>query len=309
MKIITLTLNPAFDLHCEANDLALYRENILRISSREAGGKGVNISRALDATGIESTAILLVGEENGAEYLKMLEKDGINTQAIQRNGRIRENITVHEPKRAETRLSFGGMEADESVICDMLGLIGEVGEDSIITLTGSLPNGLHSDNVLKALRWLKENGARIVIDSRSVGLRELCDFAPWLIKPNKQEAESYLGCAIDSPRDAIKVACELRAHGLENAMISLGAEGAVLANQDGYYYAKAPYADAVSTIGAGDSMIAGFIAATLDGLSPEGCLSRAVAYGTAACTQIGTMPPTACEIARFEKEISVTKEI
>ena len=95
MKIITLTLNPAFDVHCSADHFEACHENLAVITEREAGGKGVNISRALSMNGVPNLALLAVGDENGADFCRELDKDAMTYDVIELKGRIRENITIH----------------------------------------------------------------------------------------------------------------------------------------------------------------------------------------------------------------------
>ena len=303
MKIITLTLNPAFDVHCTANGFLPYHESIVQITSREAGGKGVNISRALTAAGRKSTAVVIVGKENGDEFCRMLERDALSFVPILQDGRIRENLTLHEDHNPETRISFGGFALTDAALCELEHLIGAIGTDTVVTFTGSIPSGTNARPLLSMLQTAKKKGAKIVIDSRSVTLSEILDFKPWLIKPNRDEIEAYIGKSVETTEDAVQIAKTLCASGIENVMISLGKNGAVLATSEDCFYAKAPTIDVISTIGAGDSMIAGFIDAICEGLSPQACLTRAVAFGTAACLRNGTKPPIPTEIEAFENQI------
>lgn len=116
MNIYTLTLNPAFDVHAHAEAFALHRESVAAVLSRDAGGKGVNISRALRALGTENEAFVVLGKENGAEFSAALHADGIRYTPFWTEGRIRENITLHVPNEKETRLSFRGFAADDGVL-------------------------------------------------------------------------------------------------------------------------------------------------------------------------------------------------
>ena len=305
MKIITLTLNPAFDIHCEANHFIPYRESIVNVTSREAAGKGVNISRALAAFGRKNTAVVVVGNENGNEFCDMLKDGGLSFVPIFQSGRIRENITLHQEQHPETRVSVGGFALDETVLDQITDAIGKVDADTIITLTGSIPAGIPINALLDLLERAKESGAKIVIDSRSVTLAEILDFKPWLIKPNRDEIEQYTGKSIQTPNDAITIAKELCAQGVENAMISLGQDGAVLATASGSFHVQPPTIHALSTIGAGDSTIAGFIDAYCQNLSPAQCLIRAVAFGTAACMRDGTQPPIPSDAQDIESNITL----
>lgn len=299
MKIVTLTLNPAFDIHCACEDFRPYHESVARIASRDAAGKGINISRALRAVGTDSRAVCVVGRENGAEFCRALEAQGLAVVPVWTDGRIRENITLHEAEGRETRISFEGFPTRDEILGQVAQAIGEADAQTVVTLTGSIPAGIATADVLALLNGLRERGSRVVIDSRSVTLRELVGFRPWLIKPNRDEAEGYTGRKIDGAEDAAEIARTLFAQGIDNVLLSLGAEGAVLASAEGTFYAKAPAARVYSTIGAGDSMIAGFLDGAGRGLSAADCLRRAVAFGTAACMREGTCPPKQEDVERL----------
>ena len=307
MKIVTLTLNPAFDVHCFAENFQPYHESVAKITSTEAGGKGVNISRALTYNGVENVAVVVVGKENGASFCDALEKDGLRVVGVWTEGRIRENITLHERKNPETRISFDGFTCDRDILRQVEQNVGAVDEDTVVTFTGSIPKGISSAEVLAMLNGFREKGAKIVIDSRSVSLDELTAFKPWLIKPNKDEAEGYTGERIESVDDAAAFARKLHEKGVDNAVVSLGGDGAVLACAAGTFYAQTPSVAVVSTIGAGDSMIAGFLDGVFKELPVEKVLARAAAYGTAACMKDGTLPPEPSEVARLETRIQVKK--
>jgi fructose-1-phosphate kinase PfkB-like protein len=126
--------------------------------------------------------------------------------------------------------------------------------------------------------------------------------APFLIKPNEEEIVAYTKTEISLPSDAIKAAKLIRGNGVENVMISLGSQGAMLVCDDGAFVATPPRIDALSTIGAGDSSIGGFLAAMANGLDAEACLQTAVAFGSAACLTRGTRPPKKEDILRLLQE-------
>ena len=305
MKIVTLTLNPAFDVHCFCDNFKPYHESIAQITSRDAGGKGVNISRALTANGTENLAIVIVGKENGTEFCQALQKDGLSVSAVWVDGRIRENITLHQTKNPETRISFEGFSCKNCVLEEIKERIGKVNSQTIITFTGSISKGIEVTEVLALLSDFKKMGAKIVIDSRSVSLADLKEFKPWLIKPNKDEAEAYANRKTENVNDAIIVASEIYGKGVDNVIISLGGDGAVYACKGGVMVAQAPSVPVCSTIGAGDSMVAGFIDGINKGLMDEQVLKLAVAYGTAACQQEGTKPPCLEDIQALEKKVFV----
>ena len=308
MKIITLTLNPAFDIHCYVPAFAPYHENLAKITDNEAGGKGVNISRALTVNGVDNLAIVVVGDENGDSFLKRLTADKMNYLAITVEGRIRENITLHTDNADETRISFEGFKTDESILASVLEkLDSEELDGSIITFTGRVPSGISMSAVKEFLNALNKKGARIVIDSRSFTLEDIVEVGPWLIKPNQEEISAYLNCEIDSFEDALSGAKALHAKGIENVMISLGSKGALLVCSEGAFVAAPPKIEALSTIGAGDSSIGGFLAAAKSGKGAEGMLRLAVSYGTAACLTEGTRPPRKTDVESVYEQVTVNK--
>lgn len=294
MKIITLTLNPAFDLHCHTPHFAPYHENLAEITEYQAGGKGVNISRALTVCGVENLAFLVLGEENGDAFEKQMKADGMSYRALSVPGRIRENITLHTEGADETRISFSGFSADAALLARVEAeLMPLLTDGCFVTFTGRVPNGMDMPSVKAFLRRLRERGVRVVIDSKSFSLDDLLEVKPWLIKPNEEEIAEYLGRTVSSFDEVRSAAEKLHRAGIANVMISLGAKGALLACEDGTFTAYPPKITAVSTIGAGDSSIGGFLAAAAAGEDSAGMLRRAVSYGTAACLTSGTRPPRA----------------
>ena len=235
------------------------RLNLATITEREAGGKGVNISRALTMNGVDNLALLAVGDANGADFCRELDKDGMTYEAIELKGRIRENITIHTKDAPETRLSFTGFATDESLLEKFEEkLLPMLESGDLVTFTGSVPSGISMAAVKGFIANIKNTGAKVVIDSRSFKKDDLIETKPWLIKPNEEEIAVYLGREIDSFESVMDGAMALYESGIENVMISLGSKGALLVCADGAFIAHPPKIKAISTIGAGDSSIGGF---------------------------------------------------
>ncbi|MBE6600689.1 MAG: 1-phosphofructokinase family hexose kinase [Ruminococcaceae bacterium] len=308
MKCITLTLNPAFDRHCSVPAFVPFREHLAKNESAYAGGKGVNISRALSANGIGSLAVVVLGDENGAPYAKALENDGLHFSALTVGGRIRENLTVHTDDR-ETRISFEGFTSDDGLLDRVYETVkSELDENTVLTFTGRAPSGVSLSAILRFLEKIRATGAKTVIDSKSISdLNDLISAKPWLIKPNGEEISEYLHREISSFSEILEAAKSIHGAGIENVMVSLGKEGALLVCSGGEYICTPPKIEAISTVGAGDSSIAGFITAHLSGLDAKEALCRAVAYGTAACLRKGTLPPLPDDINRIIKSVKLSK--
>lgn len=301
MRIYTLTLNPAYDVHATAPGFCAGSENLATVTSREAGGKGVNLSRALCCGGTSNTALIVLGTENGDEFKKGVKEAGITACYLEKPGRIRENLTLHTPGAPETRISFAGFSVHTDLLQEVLDAMALDG-DTVVTFTGRVPSGIDSTAVMDFLQTIKDRGARLVLDSKSLTVEDILTIGPWLIKPNQDEISEYLGIPIRTVEDAAQKA-GVFAEKVENVMVSLGEQGAVLLTGGKAYTATPPRIEVLSTIGAGDSTIAGFIAGTALGETPEQCLKRAVAYGTAACLTEGTLPPRAEDITKILEAI------
>lgn len=308
MKIITLTLNPAYDIHCHISDFKPCRENLAEITETEAGGKGINISRALTACGIDNQALTVLCTENSDSFKRSLEASKIKFHEISMPGRIRENITIHTDNSDETRISFAGFTADNTLLEKFKqALYKIIDPQCIVTFTGRIPSGVCVNDAKDFIKELSLRGVKTVIDSNSFSLSDIIELKPWLIKPNEQEISEYLNENIDSFDKVHKASITLHNSGIENVMISLGSKGALLCCSDGVYTATPPKIQAISTIGAGDSTIAGFLASEINGDSSENKLRRAVAYGSAACMTSGTKPPRPDDITKIYDQINIKK--
>lgn len=304
MNIITLTLSPAFDMHCHAASLQLEHENLVYMDLCQAGGKGVNISRALVQNGCDNLALLVLGRENADSFTHNLDQDGLRYHAITVPGRIRENITIHTEGAAETRISFPGFPVEEGLLEQVSReLLRRTDANTVITMTGRVAGGMAVADVMEMLRKAEAKGAKIVVDSRSFSLDDLKELKPWLIKPNQEEISGYLGREICSLEETIQEAKALHEAGIANVMISMGGDGALLVCDQGTYIAVPPKVEVLSTIGAGDSSIAGFLACPEEKAASRLCW--AVAYGTAACMTEGTIPPAPADVQSILPKIQL----
>lgn len=295
MQIYTITLNPAYDIHANALSFQEGCENLAEITSRLAGGKGVNISRALRADGTDNTAVVVLGKDNADAFKQDLMQAGVDVRFLARPGRIRENLTLHCTDKPETRISFTGFALDDEILQDVLDVL-TVDAQTIVTFSGRIATGMSVEKVKGFLLELKKRGAKLVLDSKSLSVEDIKDIKPWLIKPNQEELSDYANCSVKTLKEALEQAKRYFANQAECVMVSMGEQGALLLADGKAYMAVPPKVQAVSTVGAGDSTIAGFLAAYSMGRTPKLCLKRAVACGTAACLTEGTLPPQIADI-------------
>jgi 1-phosphofructokinase len=293
-KIITVTLNPAFDLHYAMESFEAGKENYVTRATCDAGGKGINISRALTVNGVENTAYVILGRENAPQFEQELRRDGLAFIPLYTDGRIRENITVHPAKGKETRISLDSFSVGSETLSRLChDLCGAVDADTLIAFSGRIPKGLTKEEIKDFLAALLGKGACIAVDSNSLTPEDLAEIRPWFIKPNEQEIAAFVGREITTPEEAAAVAAELASRGLaREVMISLGAMGSVWSDGNRRAIINAPdKGKPLSTIGAGDSTVAGYLAAVARGEDTETALRVAASFGSAACYTEGTRPP------------------
>ena len=223
---------------------------------------------------------------------------------IYADGKIRENITIHSDINPETRISLDNFSLND----EYLKQIGEkiyscCDENTVMTLTGRLPKGLSNEAVFEFCKNIKSKGAKLVIDSNSFSLSMLTDIGPWLIKPNEEEIGKFFR-ECHTLAEAEEIAKIIHGEGIDNVMISMGKQGIAYAGNDECFSVKSPKIQVVSTIGAGDSSVSGFIYAYTMGMNKKDCVKHAVAFGSAACLTEGTNPPFREDIDNILKTIN-----
>jgi 1-phosphofructokinase len=305
--IVTFTANPSLDRTIEL-PAQLDRGGVQRAfaTHEQPGGKGVNVSRALIASGLDTLAVL--PGTSADPMLVALRAEQIPTSSLAIMGRIRSNITLTEPDGTTTKINEPGPTLDESDELALIDLIVARARDAAwLILAGSLPPGLPVDFYARVVAAIREAGPgsegtvpRIAVDSSGEPMAALIasGLGVDLIKPNAEELAELTGIGDgDSleadPLAAYAAAETLVARGCGAILATLGAHGAVLVTADGGWRATMPPIVPVSTVGAGDSSLAGYLVSDLAGGTPEQRLAQAVAHGSAAASLPGsTMPAT-----------------
>ena len=251
MNIITITINPAFDTHVYAQNFKQGRENYADRKNCQAGGKGVNVSRALSVNGVKNTAFVLIGKENGKEFRNALDHDGVNYKAISTDGAVRENIMIHSTD--ETRISLEGNVPTADEIKEIFALCrGASNEGDIAVFSGRIPKGTDKALIIDQLKRLSAGKVKLFIDTNSFSLDDIISIKPFLIKPNENELASLCG-GFDDDAGALRAAEEAARRAGCSVLLSLGKDGAAAVDGCGGWFARAPQIVALSTIGAGDS--------------------------------------------------------
>ena len=302
--IVTLTANPSHDRTVMLGG-PLERGAVQRADSvtSQAGGKGVNISRASVAAGVPSIAVLPAGKDD--PFVLELLAAGIDARPVPHDGAPRVNITITEPDGTTTKLNSPGMAVTPVVLRDLTeSLRRRAASASWIVLAGSLPPGAPVEWYADLVTALRDTNVRLAVDTSDAPLAALVErlpaSAPHLMKPNGEELASFTGgdpVRLESdPRAAAQAARTLIDRGVESVLATLGPHGAVLVTADGAWHATPPPTTVVSTVGAGDSSLFGYLLGDLQDLAPAQRLALAVAYGSAAAGLPGTTIPDPSQV-------------
>ena len=298
--ILTLTPNPSTD-RTVAITGALTRGRVQLVDSvlDQSGGKGVNISRACVAAEVPTLAVLPAHDDD--PFVIELSQLGVTCCTVDPAGPIRMNITVTEPDGTTTKLNSPGASVTPShtrALSDAV--VAAAGQSRWSVLAGSLPPGAPATFYADLAATLAPTATRVAVDTSGAPLAALVAglpaSAPDLMKPNGEELASLTGADPDTlegdPAAAALAAGDLVRRGVKAVLASLGANGAVLVTADGAWHASPPPTTVLSTVGAGDSSLFGYLLADLRGLDAPGRLAMAVAYGSAAAGLPGTTVPT-----------------
>ena len=291
--IVTVTLNPSLDRTIEVD--VFERGAILRIAEPvlEAGGKGVNVTRALAANGVGSIAVLPVGGSEGAELARLMDAAAVAARYVPVAGRTRSNITVCEADGTVTKLNEPGTKLSSSELMAITAATSSaVSAGDWVVISGSVPPEFSSEQLLALTESLNGRDVNIAIDTSGDALVASLAARPRLIKPNRAELAEVAGKSLDSISEVIDAAKGVRDRGVEIVLVSLGADGAVLVGPAGVIVGESRVAHPRSTVGAGDCFLAGFLSKfSVDETDVDAALLEALAWGAAAASLPGTSVP------------------
>jgi 1-phosphofructokinase len=298
--IVTLTPNPSVD-RTVALSSRLERGAVLRAESitSQAGGKGVNISRAATKAGVPSIAVLPAPKDD--PFVLELLRDGIDCRPEVAAGDIRVNLTLTEPDGTTTKINSPGATVHRADLDRLAAAVEQRARQAAwVVLAGSLPPGAPEEWYADLIGVLKDTPAKVAVDTSMGPLTALAarldQTAPDLMKPNGEELATLTAgdpaALEEDPVAAAQASAELVRRGVAAVLVTLGASGAVLVTADGSWHATPPPTTVVSTVGAGDCSLFGYLLGDLRGAEPSDRLRLAVAYGSAAAGLPGTSIPT-----------------
>lgn len=307
--IYTITLNPALDHYMETEDLRVEDANRVRAECLFAGGKGIDVSRAIRHLGGDSMALGFIGGHNGQILVDMLKAEGVTPYFTPISQETRRDIIVCQVRRSsQTLLNARGpvvtVEEWRSFLAHlrMLDL-----RDSYVVLGGSLPRGVPVDAYRQIISLVQRRGARAMLDADGPSLREGMKARPFAVKPNLNELRRVTRRTLMTDEQIFHAATALNKKGVAIVIVSLGRRGLLVVSGSERFRAWPPSVKVRSTVGAGDSTVAGFVFRHSAGKPLEDCVRFATASGTAATLAPGNQLCQAVDVQRLLPKVTVSR--
>ena len=275
--IYTVTFNPSLDYIVSVDDFKLGLTNRTSSELILPGGKGTNVSTVLKNLGFESTALGFVAGFTGNEIVKRLNDMGIKSDFISiENGISRINLKLKS-------IDGAGPDISEEKVNKLMDKLNQLKEGDVLVLAGSIPSSM-SDNIYRDIMAdLKDRGVMIVVDATKDLLLNVLEYHPFLIKPNNHELGEIFDVKLTTREEVIPYGRKLQEKGARNVLVSMAGEGAVLIAEDGQVFdTPAPKGKLINGVGAGDSMVAGFVAGWIEKQDYEYAFHMGVASGSAS---------------------------
>lgn len=298
-KILTLTLNPALDLTVRLAHLEPGAVNRSEAMLTHAAGKGVNVAQVLADLGHDVSVGGFLGEANPQAFDALISRRGFGDAFVRVPGETRSNIKIAEQDGRVTDINAPGplvSEEAQNALLDRVAMIGP--QFDAVVVAGSLPRGVSPQWFRGLLQQLKGLGLKVALDTSGEALRTGLQAGPWLVKPNTEE----LADALDNATDAIS---QLHRQGVEHVVVSDGAAGVTWYRPGAALHATPPKVTVASTVGAGDSLLAGMLHGLLSDEAAEQTLRRATAIAAMAVTQIGFGISDDAQLAHLESGVDV----
>lgn len=283
--IYTVTLNPSLDYIVELDEVVVGGLNRTSSESKFPGGKGINVSQVLNRLGIKSKALGFIGGFTGEYVENYLNINGIDSDFVKVSEDTRINVKLKSG--SETEINAKGPVITTDAFEALKKKVTHLTEKDTLVLAGSIPSTMPLDTYAQLMQICQANGAKCIVDAEGELLKSILDYRPFLVKPNHHELGGLFHTKIETPKDAIPYAKKLVEMGAQNVIVSLADKGAIFVNSQMVFISNTPKGELKSSVGAGDSMVAGFIAKYEETSNYEEAFRYSVATGSATAFSIG----------------------
>ncbi|WP_332403019.1 1-phosphofructokinase [Vibrio metschnikovii] len=306
MKVVTITLNPALDLTGSMEKMHVGSVSLVQQGSLHAAGKGVNVAKVLSDLGAQVTVTGFLGQDNQEMFCQLFAEIGANDQFIRLPGATRINVKLVEQSGQVSDINFPGIHVNEQDIQRFEQRLFQLADDhEYFIIAGSLPSGLSPQRCASWIEQLGLLGKKVLFDSSREALIAGVDAKPWLIKPNEEELAQFVGHPLHSPEECQAAAQQLADKGIANIVVSMGAQGTMWLNQGQWLHAKPPKMPVVSTVGAGDTLVAGLCWGHMQNMDKSSLITFATALSALAVTQVGVGVPDINKVTALQNDIQL----
>jgi len=277
-----VTFNPSLDYIVNVDNFKLGRVNRTTKEIIYAGGKGINVSMVLKNLGFDSTALGFLAGFTGKEICRLMEEQGVNADFIEvKEGISRINLKLRSNEESE--INGQGPDIKEKDIKSLYEKLDKLQYGDVLVLAGSIPSVMPQSMYMDIMKYMEEKDLNIVVDATKDLLVNVLKYHPFLVKPNNHELGEIFGVELEEKKDVIVYAKKLKEMGAKNVLVSMAGDGAVLVAEDGNIYeSQAPKGKVVNSVGAGDSMVAGFLAGYLQTRDYREAFKLGVCTGSAS---------------------------
>ena len=315
-KVVTITLNPALDLTGSLDALSVGSVSLVSKGSLHAAGKGVNVAKVLSDLGAEVTVTGFLGRDNEELFCQLFEEMNANDEFIRVDGATRINVKLVEQDGRVSDINFPGVDVSEQAIAEFEVRLFELAKThEFFVLAGSLPKGISPDLCAEWIEKLHQMGKKVLFDSSRAALAAGLEAHPWLIKPNDEELSEFVGRELETPEACQQAAQDLAQKGIENIVVSLGSKGVMWLgnneqNKTEWIYSQPPKMNVVSTVGAGDTLVAGLCWGHMQqDWDRSQILSFATALSALAVSQVGVGAPNVEDVKELQKQVTLHNPI
>ncbi|EKO3925589.1 1-phosphofructokinase [Vibrio metschnikovii] len=306
MKVVTITLNPALDLTGSMEKMHVGSVSLVQQGSLHAAGKGVNVAKVLSDLGAQVTVTGFLGQDNQEMFCQLFAEIGANDQFIRLPGATRINVKLVEQSGQVSDINFPGIHVNEQDIQRFEQRLFQLADDhEYFIIAGSLPSGLSPQRCASWIEQLGLLGKKVLFDSSREALIAGVNAQPWLIKPNEEELAQFVGHPLHSPEECQAAAQQLADKGIANIVVSMGAQGTMWLNQGQWLHAKPPKMPVVSTVGAGDTLVAGLCWGHMQNMDKSSLITFATALSALAVTQVGVGVPDINKVTALQNDIQL----
>ena len=308
-EIVTITLNPALDQTVYITQFQVGEVNRVYKHRVDPGGKGINVAKVVRALGHPVCVTGFLGRENSKNFYEYFQQQSIHNFFVEVAGAARVNVKIVDDHSSQvTEINFPGLNNSRNDMGKLEKVIKELAQEhQWVVIAGSLPQGVPDDIYRRLIALLRDQGAKVFLDSSGLALHEGIKATPYAIKPNLEELGQLMGRPMEKEAEIRKAVTDLLAGGIRQVIVTLGSRGAIVAEKNEMLFVRPPVVAANSTVGAGDAMVAGFVVGQTQNLPLADCARLGTAAATASVVPPGTQAAPIKEVEKLLEQVHISR--